>query len=180
MRQDKILNPYNTGYITQETKIKKSSTAETDPSKARVFKISNPNKINPVSLLPVAYKLTPIASQVRSSFGQDCINLADVYQVLLATKDSWHHRRSHFTDAPIWVTKYRDRELFPAGDYTKQGDGIEGIRDWVKRDDNVENEDVVLWHTYTFTHNPRPEDFPNMRRLSSTSRKINRQMTCPL
>ncbi|OCF32139.1 hypothetical protein I316_06295 [Kwoniella heveanensis BCC8398] len=145
MPRDAKLNPYGTGYITKETSITQSGTAQTDPYKNRIFKISNPSKINPVTLSPVAYKLVPIASQV-----------------LLAAEDSWHHRRSHFTDAPIWVTKYKDRELFPAGDYTNQSAGGEGIRDWVARNDNVENGDVVLWHTYTFTHNPRPEDFPIM------------------
>ncbi|WVQ83833.1 hypothetical protein IAT38_005977 [Cryptococcus sp. DSM 104549] len=145
MPADPVLNKFGTGYITSETKITKSSTAATDPWKARVFKIYNPSMINPVSLTPVAYKLVPISSQV-----------------LLAAKDSWHHRRADFTDAPIWVTKYKDRELFPAGDYTNQSSGGEGIRSWVARDENVENEDLVLWHTYTFTHNPRPEDFPIM------------------
>lgn len=147
MEEDEKLNPYGTGYVTKETVIKKSSTLKTDPYANRVIKISNPSKINPVSLSPIAYKLVPIASQG-----------------LLAKTDSWHHRRADFTDAPIWVTKYKDRELFPAGDYTNQSSGGEGIRSWVARDDNVENTDVVLWHTYTFTHNPRPEDFPIMRK----------------
>jgi primary-amine oxidase len=136
MPYDAELNPYRTGYITEETKITKSGAFTTDPLKARIFKISNPGQINPVSLAPVAYKLVPITSQV-----------------LLADKSSWHYQRSHFCDAPIWVTKHRDRELFPAGDYTNQGDGSDGIRNWVARDDDVANEDIVLWHTYTFTHN---------------------------
>lgn len=123
MPQDSSLNPYGTGYMTKETKITTSSTVKTDPLAARIFKISNPSKINPVSLAPVAYKLVPISSQV-----------------LLANTDSWHHRRADFCDAPIWVTKYKDRELFPAGDYTNQSSGGEGIRSWVARNDNVENE----------------------------------------
>jgi len=90
MPQDLRLNPYGTGYITQETKITKSSNAQTDPFKNRIFKISNPAKINPVSLAPVAYKLVPISSQP-----------------LLASKDSWHYRRSEFCDAPIWVQSTR-------------------------------------------------------------------------
>jgi Cu2+-containing amine oxidase len=123
MPQDPSLNPYGTGYMTKETKITTSSTVKTDPLAARIFKISNPSKINPVSLAPVAYKLVPISSQV-----------------LLANTDSWHHRRADFCDAPIWVTKYNDRELFPAGDYTNPSSGGEGIRSWVARNDNVENE----------------------------------------
>ncbi|ODO01516.1 hypothetical protein I350_06336 [Cryptococcus amylolentus CBS 6273] len=145
MPEDKNLNPFGTGYYTEETKITKSGTLKTDPFKARIIKISNPDKINPVSLTPIAYKLVPISSQG-----------------LLAAKGSWHDKRSHFGDAPIWVTKYKDRELYPSGDYTCQSDGTEGIREWVAREDAVENDDVVLWHTYTFTHNPRPEDFPIM------------------
>jgi primary-amine oxidase len=128
MPQDASLNPYGTGYMTKETKITKSSTVKTDPLAARIFKISNPSTLNPVSLAPVAYKLVPISSQV-----------------LLANTDLWHHRRGDFCDAPIWVTKYKDRELFPAEDYTDQSSGGEGIRSWVARDDNVEDTDLVVW-----------------------------------
>ncbi|WVQ72852.1 hypothetical protein IAR50_002413 [Cryptococcus sp. DSM 104548] len=154
MPEDEDLNPFGTGYYTEETKVTKSGTLRTDPFKARVIKISNPGKVNPVSLSPVAYKLVPVSSQG-----------------LLASKGTWHDKRSHFGDAPLWITKYKDRELFPSGDYTNQSDGSEGIREWVKRGDGVENEDVVLWHTYTFTHNPRPEDFPVMR-IAAESVKI--------
>lgn len=65
MARDSVLNPHGTGYVTEETKITKSGAHQTDPYKARIFKISNPNKINPVSLTPVAYKLVPITSQVN-------------------------------------------------------------------------------------------------------------------
>lgn len=48
MPADAKLNPYGTGYITEETKITKSGTLTTDPLKARIVKISNPSIINPV------------------------------------------------------------------------------------------------------------------------------------
>ena len=32
----------------------------------------------------------------------------------------------------------------------------------VERNDDTENEDIVIWHTFGFTHNPRVEDFPVM------------------
>ncbi|GAA6010692.1 hypothetical protein JCM10207_005800 [Rhodosporidiobolus poonsookiae] len=146
MPWSKDLNPHGTGYQSVERTVKVSGTENTDPYAARTFKIVNPNKINPVSLSPVGYKLMPYPSQN-----------------LLALPDSWHARRADFAHAPIWITKYQDRELFPAGDYTNQSSGgAHGIKTWVDRKDNVENEDIVLWHTYTFTHNPRPEDFPIM------------------
>lgn len=138
-------NPHGIGYRTEAHNVKVSGTEEIDVAKGRVFKMINPNKINPTSLAPVGYKLVPIASQK-----------------LLADPDSWHGRRGQFCQHPIWVTKYKEGELFPAGDYTNQSNGDEGIRAWVDRKDNVDNEDIVVWHTYAFTHNPRPEDFPVM------------------
>ncbi|KAI5476113.1 hypothetical protein MNV49_000431, partial [Pseudohyphozyma bogoriensis] len=125
MDPDPKLNPYGTGYKTVERIVKTSGTEQTDPQAGRVFKIINPNVINPVSLTPVAYKLVAYPSQG-----------------LLAAKGSWHDKRADFCDAPIWVTKYQDRELFCAGDYTNQSSGGHGIRSWVARNDNVENEDL--------------------------------------
>ena len=138
-------NPYGIGYKTESRTVKESGTEELDVAKGRVFKIINPNKINPTSLLPVGYKLVPIVSQM-----------------LLADPSSWHSRRSNFADHPIWVTKYKEGELFASGVYTNQSDGDDGIKTWIQRKDNVENEDIVVWHTFGFTHNPRPEDFPVM------------------
>ncbi|KMU87193.1 copper methylamine oxidase [Coccidioides immitis H538.4] len=37
-----------------------------------------------------------------------------------------------------------------------------GVELWSARNDNTENTDVVLWHSFALTHNPRPEDFPVM------------------
>lgn len=37
------------------------------------------------------------------------------------------------------------------------------MRSWIDRKDNVENTDIVLWHTFGLTHNPRVEDFPVVR-----------------
>lgn len=138
-------NPYGIGYVTESRVVKRSGTEQLDADKGRVFKIVNLNKKNLTSHEPVAYKLVPIVSQK-----------------LLANPASWHARRSNFGTAPIWITKYRDNELYPAGDYTNQSNGDDGIRAYVERDEPVENEDIVVWHTFSFTHNPRPEDFPVM------------------
>ena len=32
----------------------------------------------------------------------------------------------------------------------------------VDRDEDTENEDIVLWNSFGLTHNPRVEDFPVM------------------
>lgn len=97
-------------------------------------------------MTPVAYKLVPHPSQMR-----------------LAQPDAPITARAPFTQHHIWVTKYKDGELFPGGFYTNQSNGrAGGVGDWVARKDNVENTDLVLWHTFALTHVPRVEDFPVM------------------
>ncbi|KAL4962701.1 copper amine oxidase [Aspergillus stella-maris] len=143
---DEDLNPLGTGFITQQQIIDRAGTVDDDVAKGRVFKILNENIENPVSMTPIGYKLVPIRSQM-----------------LLARPGSWHWRRSEFCESPIWVTKYKDRQLFPAGDYTNQSIGGTGIKSWLNGGrDKVRNEDIVIWHTYGFIHNPRTEDFPIM------------------
>lgn len=106
----------------------------------------NSNSINAISKSPVSYKLVPVPSQMR-----------------LALPDALISTRAAFTQHHIWVTKYKDYELFAAGRYTNQSNGAaEGIEKWVERNESVENTDVVLWHTFALTHVPRVEDYPVM------------------
>ncbi|KAI5479469.1 hypothetical protein MNV49_003613 [Pseudohyphozyma bogoriensis] len=140
------LNPYGVGYTTESTIVKTSGTLKTDPTKARTFKIINPTKINPVSLTPVGYKIKTLHTQM-----------------LLAQPESFHAQRAPFSQAPVWITKYQDRELFASGKYTNQSRReTGGLRSYVERNENVDNEDIVFWHTFGFTHNPRTEDWPVM------------------
>lgn len=97
-------------------------------------------------MTPTSYKLVPHPSQMR-----------------LASPNSHIAQRAPFTEHHIWVTKYVDGELFPGGFYTNQSSGSAGgLKEWVEREDSVENTDIVLWHTFALTHIPRVEDFPVM------------------
>lgn len=54
-------------------------------------------------------------------------------------------------------------ERWPAGDYTVQSTGGEGLPKWTAADRSLApGADPVLWHTFGATHVPRPEDFPVM------------------
>lgn len=59
-----------------------------------------------------------------------------------------------------------DNQLHPAGRHVPQtsGEPSQGIPAWIAAnpDANLDNEDVVLWHTFGLTHFPSPEDFPVM------------------
>jgi primary-amine oxidase len=136
-------NMYGVGYTVEETILKVAGTAETDIQRHRVFKIRNDKIINAISHKPVAYKIQTVPSQM-----------------LLMDAGSFNSKRAAFASKPVWVTKYQDEELYAAGEFTNQSHADTGLLNWVKRDDNVENEDLVFWHTFGLTHNPRPEDFP--------------------
>ncbi|WVQ80952.1 hypothetical protein IAT38_003059 [Cryptococcus sp. DSM 104549] len=139
-------NRWGVGYTVEKTPITKAGFADAAPHKNRVFKIQNPNKLNPISGNPVGYKLVPSPSQL-----------------MLAHPDSVGFARAEFGDHHIYVTSYRDGELYAGGQYTNQSSGnARGLRSWYTREDNVANADLVLWHTFGLTHNPRVEDFPVM------------------
>ncbi|KAJ5943188.1 hypothetical protein N7516_003356 [Penicillium verrucosum] len=138
-------NPYLVGYTSESTVIRTAGTANTSVDRNRVFKIRNDNITNPITYKPVAYKLMAAPSQM-----------------MLVSKNAHGFRRAEFATKPIWVTKYQDDELYAAGEFTNQSRRAEGVETWVQRKENTENEDVVLWHTFGLTHNPRIEDFPVM------------------
>lgn len=132
----------------------------------RTIKITNPSKKNPISGRPVSYKFTPSASQL-----------------LLADPESIMAKRAQFAQHSVWITKYKDGELWAGGEFTNQSKKeVDGVSDAVSRQDGVENTDVVVWHTFGLTvsiaikkepllivadalilqHNPRTEDWPVM------------------
>lgn len=123
-------NPYNVGYVAEETVIKNSGTANTDVARHRVFKIRNDSVVNPITYKPVAYRLYTSPSQM-----------------ILPSVNSFGYARAKYASKPIWVTKYQDDELYAAGEFTNQSKSSHGVEEWVSRNDPTENEDVVLWHS---------------------------------
>ncbi|KAI9707103.1 MAG: hypothetical protein M1836_000063 [Candelina mexicana] len=138
-------NPHGVGYYTQETVIKESGGFDVDYDLNRTFKIQNVAVRNPINGKPVAYKID-----------------APAFQKMLADQDSFNHRRAEFADHNIYVTQYRDGELYPGGKYTNQSRGGAGVRSWANRKDNVTDTDIVVWVQFGMNHIPRIEDFPVM------------------
>jgi primary-amine oxidase len=140
-------NPYGCGYMTQETILKESTAADTSVDRHRVFKIRNDSVINPITYKPVAYKLQTAPSQM-----------------LLMNRDSFNSKRAVFATRPIWVTKYQDDELYAAGEFTNQSKKSSGVEEWVRRNDPIQDEDVVLWHS-KFIHSLGNSFGPNYQSL---------------
>jgi len=147
-----IHNPFGVGYTTRSSIVDHEGALDLDFTKNRVFKIINEQKVNPVTGTPVGFKLIPWYSQM-----------------LLAHPQSYHSKRCEFGSHAIWITRYDDEEVFPSGRHTMQSLGGEGIASWIERRRNdtaastsVRNQDIVIWHTFGSTHNPRIEDWPVM------------------
>ncbi|KAG9233595.1 copper amine oxidase-like protein [Amylocarpus encephaloides] len=139
-------NPRGNFYEVRQTPITKSSGHDAAPQHNRLIRLINPNKKNPISGKPVSYKFTPPPTQK-----------------LLAQPGSVQERRAQFCRHHVWITKYKDHELYAGGRYTLQSsDEIDGVSDAAKRNDDVENTDIVLWSCFGLTHNPRVEDWPVM------------------
>ena len=134
-------NPKGNYYEVRKTPIKRAAFADAAPMDNRVFKIVNPNKKNRISGNPIGYKLVPPATQL-----------------LLADPECIQAKRASFAHHHVWVTKYKDDELYAAGRFTLQSTKeVDGVADAVARGDDVENEDVVVWSVFGLTHNPRVE-----------------------
>lgn len=144
-------NPFGVGYTVKSDLVESEGGMDLDFTTNRTFKIVNEARRNPVTGTPVGFKLHPHYSQL-----------------LLAHPKSFHAKRSEYAAHAVWVTRHSDEELFPAGKFTMQSLGGEGISSWIegrKRDNennSVRNEDIVVWHTFGSTHNPRIEDWPVM------------------
>ncbi|RMJ21644.1 amine oxidase [Aspergillus sp. HF37] len=141
----KVHNPFGVGYTTESRIVENESGLDLDVARNRVFKIINENKINPVTGTPVGFNIFPFYSQLL---------LAHPYE---------------FAEHAVWVTRHDDDELFPAGKHTMQSLGGDGLASAIKRrqvdtatETSVRNQDIVIWHTFGSTHNPRIEDWPVM------------------
>ncbi|KAF7192390.1 Copper amine oxidase 1 [Pseudocercospora fuligena] len=142
--RDLDLNPHGTGYTVKRSQLAKSGGYDLDQTTNRVFKILNSQVRNEVNGSAVGYKIH-----------------APPMQFLLADQDSYHHKRAEFADHNIYLTKYREDELFAGGTFTNQSRGGTGVRSWADRNEHLDGEPVV-WVNFGLNHFPRVENFPVM------------------
>lgn len=143
---NKKTNPRGNYYEVRQKTVEKSSWLDAAPQHNRVVKMVNHSVKNPISGKPVGYKFAPSASQL-----------------LLADPNSVQSKRALFAHHHVWVTKYKDDELYAGGRFTLQSQKeIDGVADAASRYEDVQDTDVVVWNTFGLTHNPRVEDWPVM------------------
>jgi primary-amine oxidase len=146
-------NPYGNGFYCKKTPLRTALEGAADYcyETGRSWDIINPNSINTVAKKPVAYKI----------LNPNC-------PTILAKEGSPVWKRAGFARKALWVTPYKDYQVFPAGDYVCQSNGEPGhpfnqtVVDWAARDEPIENTDIVCYIQFGLTHFPRTEDFPIM------------------
>jgi primary-amine oxidase len=115
-----------------------------DGSVGRTWQVVNPGRRNRLGE-PVAYALHP-----------------HHLPVLLAADDAPITRRAAFATKHLWVTRYAPEQRYASGDFVNQHPGGAGLPQFAAGDRELENQDLVVWHTFGLTHVPRPEDWPVM------------------
>ncbi|MDQ0733729.1 primary-amine oxidase [Arthrobacter agilis] len=139
-------NPYGNAFTTRSTPITSEADGGriADASVGRTWHITNPGTKNRLGK-PTGYVLYP-----------------EQTPTLLADPAAGITSRAAYTTKHLWVSAYDQEERYPAGDLVNQNPGGDGLPRYMAADRNLENTDVVLWHTFGLTHFPRPEDWPVM------------------
>lgn len=139
-------NPYGNVFdVTSRPLLRERDAArEADGRTGRYWKISNPNRKNTVGNAP-GYKLSVGASPL-----------------LLAQEGSFVRERGGFATKHLWVTKFDPEERYASGEFPNQHAGGDGLPRYIQQNRPIENEDLVVWHSFGHTHVCKPEDFPVM------------------
>ncbi|MGR6430104.1 primary-amine oxidase [Rhizobium sp. PAMB 3174] len=139
-------NPYGNVFDTKTRVLKREldSPSNANGETGRYWKVQNPNVSNSVGKAP-GYKMIVMPSPT-----------------MLAQPESTVSQRGGFARKHIWVTAYDPKEKYASGDYPNVHAGGDGLPKYVQRNRPIENEDIVLWHSFGHTHVCKPEDFPIM------------------
>lgn len=140
-------NYLGNGFVTVKTPINVSGGYDWDWSRHRTWAIYNTNKQHYSAGLPVGYK----------------IHTRD-WEPLALQKDSMVAQRAEFTKHALWVTKFNEEQLWPAGKYVPQqrGTAPNSIGHWANEKNKVDDEEITVHAIYGITHIPHAEQFPVM------------------
>lgn len=139
-------NPYGNVFDTRSALLKTETEAarEACGRTGRFWKVINPNLRNEVGAHP-GYKL-----------------LINDSPLMLADPASKVRQRGGFATRHVWVTPYAPEERYASGEYPNQHAGGDGLPRYIQAGRSIENQDIVLWHSFGHTHVCKPEDFPVM------------------
>jgi primary-amine oxidase len=133
-------------FAARETPVTREGFDDVNPASARTWHVHSASRRNALGEF-TAYELIPGETAVPYS--------SPAFAPLT---------RAAFAAHPVWVTRYKDGELYAAGDFPNQGKAGSGLPAFITPPEDLDpaGSDVVLWYTAGFSHAPRPEDHPVM------------------
>jgi len=141
-----VNNPNGNGFVMRESIFKTETEArrKMDMQTARVWTVTNFSAKNSLGHHP-SFILVPGANSSP-----------------YIAPESPVRKRAQFINNHFWATRYDPQELYAAGVYPNQSKGGDGLPRFIANNENIENQDVVVWYTLGITHIPRPEEWPVM------------------
>jgi primary-amine oxidase len=136
--------PYGNGFKHIETEISQESFLDANPATVRSFAVRSATKVNRLGH-PTGYTLSP-----------------GNYSPPFSAPDFPPLGRAAFAKHAVWVTRFKESELFAAGEHSFAGQAGAGLPAFISDGERVDGQDLVLWHTLSFTHHPEPEEYPVM------------------
>ena len=139
-------NIHGNAFSTKRTLIGKEEDAvrDVDPFAARYWSVTNNSSKNYLGE-PVSYKIAP---------GENVLPFHHKEAVIM--------KRASFMNGHMWVTPFKENEMYAAGDYPQQHPGGEGLPKWMSANRDLKDKDIVVWYTFGHNHIPRLEDWPVM------------------
>lgn len=131
------LNFAGNAFIQEDTVLKKEAGRHWDWEKERKWKIVNPARKHYSSGKDVGY----------------VVGIKGGVTPMMARKDGWALKRAQFVNYPVWVCRdvegAKGSRMWPAGKYVPQTreSPTDSIGAWVKGEQNVENEDILVYLT---------------------------------
>jgi primary-amine oxidase len=141
-----VPSTFGNAFSTTETAITTEGFRDINPATTRHWAVQSTTAQNAVGG-PTAYEIEPD-------------------EVARAYADTSFEPLQHapYAQHALWITRYKDGEMFAGGDYPNQGPAGEGLPKYVSDHASVDGKDLVVWYTTAFTHHTRVEDYPVMTR----------------
>ncbi|KAG6887954.1 hypothetical protein C0992_010057 [Termitomyces sp. T32_za158] len=147
-----ISNFGGNAFVSKETVLTTEAGRQFDWAKERRWKIVNNARKHHASDKNVGYS----------------IGMKGGATPMLVRPDSWAAKRAGFIRNALWVCRDvegpKGSRMWPAGKYVTltREEPEDSLAGWVKGEQNVEDEDILVYVTVGTTHIPRPEDWPVM------------------
>jgi len=149
VEKDKKINPagqvvrYEHNILKTEAEAKRNNKI----SRNRSWTVLNPQSLNRLGK-PRGYELWTVGPNGNS--------------VSLARNDSQAHLHLGYLKHHFFVTKYHDDEQYASGEFPVLNNRRTGLDKYQCscNNENIENEDIVVWYNRMFAHTPHTEDYP--------------------